>query len=115
MNAKPLKRRMIVFSVPERKKLAGSILYQANERRGSLSGSEEVWILENGPECRLRIPRGSKCYISDGFELEPTDLDLWADYENDPIFKDLREFAQSVEGKIKTSLIHEESLLAIEE
>lgn len=112
---KPLFDRLIVFSIPVRHKIEGSILYSGNPKRSSFNRAEEVWILEAGRECKEDFTRGSHAWINDSFELEPTELDLWQYHEHEPDFKELRSFALSVDGRVLTSLIKEGAILAIDD
>lgn len=68
-----------------------------------------------GPECKEQIAPGSHGWLDDSFQLEPTDLAIWSDYEDKPEFVRLKEFVQSVDGDVKVSIISEGSLLAIDD
>lgn len=110
---KPLHRKIFAFIVPERNRIAGSILYQPQANRGSLSSVQDIWILSVAKDCRSDWKRGDHCFITDGFEAEPVDLDLWDEYRDRPEFAGLRAFVESVEGKVKTTVVHEDSVLGI--
>jgi hypothetical protein len=111
---KPLKNRIIVFSVPVRRKLASG-LYKGNARRSAFNRAEEVWIVAYGPECKDKYLVGSHGWIDDSFQLEPTDLDLWDKMADMPEFCHLKSFVQSVDGDVLTSIILEDSLLCIDD
>jgi hypothetical protein len=108
----PRNRKLFVFSVPERAKFTGSSLYQPQANRGSLSRCEDIWVLTAAKDCRYEWKRGEHCFISDGFEAEPTELSLWDQYKDLPEFAELREFIANVGGKVRCQLVHEESVLA---
>jgi NADH:ubiquinone oxidoreductase subunit len=114
-NYKPLFDRLVVFSVPIRRRITGSVLYAGNAKRSSFNRAEEIWVLSNGPECREPLPRGTHAWLNDSFELEPTDLDLWSQHENDPEFARLKAFVQSVDGDVKTAIVKEAAILAVDD
>lgn len=111
----PILNRLFVFTVPEQEKFAGSVFYRTKTNDGYLSQCQPVWVLIPSRNCKEEWKRGQKCYIHDGFELDPTDLDLWPRYENEPEFKGLKEFVESVGGKVLTSVVAEGSILATED
>jgi len=104
-----------VFSVPVRERIEGSILYRGNAKRDSFNRAEEVWVISSGPECQEPLPTGTHCWINDSFELEPTDLNLWDDYKDDPVFTRLKSIVDNVLGVVKTSIISENSILAVDD
>lgn len=114
MRVFPLRKRYVAFSIPNREKIEGSILYRPKSSRGSYSRIEEIWILSRGKECVLDIEPGAHCWIDDSFELEPTNLDLWIEYCDKPEFKSLLEVQQKYGGEVKTSLVLEDSILVID-
>lgn len=112
---KPRNRRIIVFQLVERQKIAGSSLYMPNASRGSYTRAEDFWVLNSADDCRLPWPKGTHGLVSDGFELEPINLELWEEYKSDPAFVELRSYEQELEGKVVTKLLHEDSVLALVE
>lgn len=114
MEWRPRNKRLFVFSVPEKNKIKGSSLYQPKANRGFHTQTQECWILSAANDCQVNWKRGQKVYIHDGFELEPVDLDLWSEYQNDPAFASLKAFVAEVEGKVRTEIIAEGSILATE-
>lgn len=112
---KPLFDRLVVFSVPIRRRIEGSMLYRASGARYAFSRAEEIWILAAGPECKDTWIKGTHAWLNDSFELEPTDLDLWPQHENEPEFARLRDFVQSVDGDVKTSIVKEGAILAVDD
>lgn len=102
-----------MFSVPARLKLKSG-LFSGNSLRGSFSRAEEVWIIASGPQCELKLPKGSHCFIEDSFELESLGLDLWPEYKDDEAFSKLKELVEACDGTVKTSIILEDSLLVID-
>lgn len=114
-NYKPLFDRLVVFSVPVRNRIEGSVLYSGNAKRNSFNRAEEIWVLSCGPECVEPLPRGTHAWLNDSFELEPTDLNLWPDFEEDAIFARLKEFAHSVDGDVVTSIVKEAAILAVDD
>lgn len=115
MKATPRNRKIIVFTVPERSKIQGSILFKPKARTDMFSRCEEFWVLQPAPDCRDPWPVGQKGYISDAFELEPTNLNLWEEHASDPTFQALKAFSDEVAGDVVTQIIHEDSVLAIED
>jgi hypothetical protein len=111
----PLGSRYIVFSVPIRRKIPGSGLYKGNPKRYAFNRAEEIWILASGVECHEQLKPGTHCWLNDAFELEPTDLNLWDKFKDDPNFKRLKDFVDSVDGDVKTSIVSEVSLLAVDD
>jgi hypothetical protein len=112
MEWSPRNRKLFVFSVPERNKIAGSSLYQPQANRGSLTRCEDIWVLTAASDCTLPWKRGEHCFISDGFEADPTHLDLWDEYKDLPEFQELRDFVASVDGKVTCQVVHENSIMA---
>lgn len=109
----PLKKRLFVFAVKERSRFRlKSGLYLPNSSRGNLTRAEDVWVLNAASDCFLKWEQGKHLLITDGLELEPVDLDLWNKYKLEPAFADLNKFAEDVCGKVVTSIIHEDSILA---
>lgn len=110
---KPLRRRMFVFAVRERSRMrTKSGLYVPDSNRGMLTRAEDVWVLSAASDCRYNWTKGQHLLISDGFELEPVDLDLWEKYSDDKDFEFIKTFSQEVDGKVRTCVVHEESILA---
>lgn len=106
--------RYIVFTVPVRERLDGSILLTTKPWTNAYSRAEEAWIVSAGPESKLNLSRGTKCYLVDSFELEPTKLNLWDELKNDKEFESLLQFVNQVSGTVVTSVISENSLIAVE-
>lgn len=109
-----LRKRIIVFSVPIRRRLESG-LFVYNARREALFGAEDVWVVSSGNGVQEKLQPGQKGLISDGMELEPSDLDLWHTLKNEDVFKELKAFVESVDGEVRTQIIHESSLLAVYE
>lgn len=109
---KPLRRRMFVFTVKDRSRMkTKSGLYVGNHKRGNMTRAEDVWVLRQAHDCRIHWFKGQHLLISDAFELEPVNLDLWEKYQDDFEFAYLKNFVEEVQGKVVTSIIHEESVL----
>lgn len=87
-------------------------LYVANSNRGNMTRSEDIFVLSTADDCKTKWSKGQHLLVSDAFELEPVDLDLWEKYENDPAFAKLKKFNDEVQGKIVTTIVHETSILA---
>jgi hypothetical protein len=115
MNVKPLKNRYLVFSVPVRRKIEGSFLFKGNANRYAFNRAEEIWILACGPEVKEVFPVGTHAWLNDSFELEPTNIELWNECKDKPEFKRLQEFVDNCDGDVKTSLVSEDSILAIDD
>lgn len=110
---KPLKRRMFVFAVRERSRLrTKSGLYVPDSNRGTLTRAEDIWVLNSASDCRTAWKKGQHLLISDGFELEPVDLELWDKYKDEPEFAFIKSFSEEVLGKVHTCVVHEDSILA---
>lgn len=108
----PLNRRIFVFAVRNRQRLMNkSGLYVPNSHRGNLTRAEDVFVLSAAKDCRSPWKMGQHVLLSDAFELEPIDLDLWEKYQDEPAFSKLKEFADKVKGKVICTVTHEESIL----
>lgn len=113
---KPRNGRLFVFALTERAKIAGSRLYAPNSVRGSLTRAEDLWVLQAASDVKTEgLTPGVHVLVSDGFELEPAELDLWKHYENDPAFEALARVAKELEAKVETRIVHEASLLGVVE
>lgn len=86
-------------------------LYVPNSNRGNMTRSEDIFVLSVADDCRDKWQKGQHLLISDAFELEPVDLDLWDKYKDDPAFEKLKKFNDEVQGKIVTTIVHELSIL----
>lgn len=112
---RPTKARSLVFTVPIKRKIKGSLLYTPAPRRGSFSGAQKCWIIMQGPETQEKIPQGAMCYVHDGFEFEEIKLqDLWDELKNSPEFKKLKEYVDECDGEVAVQLVPESALLAVE-
>lgn len=109
-----LRKKLVVFSVPVRRKLKSGIIL-ANIRREALFRAEDVWIVSVGANVRESVKAGQKGIISDGMELESTDLNLWDSLKDLEEFKSLRDYVEEVDGEVRTQIITEDSLLAVYE
>lgn len=110
---RPLHKRIFVFCVRERQRLVGnSGLYVPDSRRGMLTRAEDVFVLTPADDCIHSWTRGQHLLIADGFELCAEEFDFWEKYQDDPAFKEVKEYAEKCEGKVHTSLISEGSVLA---
>ena len=108
----PLKRRIFCFAVRERSRLiTKSGLYIPESKRGMNTRAEDLWVLSGASDCLGKWHRGMHVIVSDGFELEPVNLELWDKYRYDPEFEYLLKFSERCEGKVTTCIIHEDSVL----
>lgn len=114
MKVTPLFKRYLVFHIPIRKKIKGSSLYLGNSRRGSYSRAEEVWIIEKGKECSYDLEKGDHCWLYDSFELTDCKLDLWDKFKDHQEFRALRDIQKECDGEVKTKLVIEDSILAVD-
>lgn len=115
MQLRPLYSRIIVFSVPVKRRRADSGLYLGHKLRGAFSEAQEAWIVATGPNVHHSFRQGQKVFVHDGFELEPTDLDYWDECKLLPSFAELARYVESVDGDVWTQMILEDSVLAYEE
>jgi hypothetical protein len=112
---KPTRARVLVFTVPVRRKIEGSLLYKPAPRRNSYIGSQECWIVSIGPEVREKLEIGAKAFVHDGFEFEEIKQDyLWDTLQNDERFKSLKAYVDLVEGDVVVNVVPESALLAVE-
>jgi hypothetical protein len=114
-NYQPLHKRLFAFSVPIQHKVAGSKLYRGAPRRGQFSEARPIWVVASAKDCVDTWSVGQKCYVSDGFALEPVDLGLWDEFKDLPEFADLRAFVEDVEGEVDTIVVNEGSILGVED
>lgn len=116
MKVLPLHKRWLVFEVPYKQKIEGSILYTPNSHRDSIHGAQKVWLIAAPPErTNADLNPGDCCYIQDGFDLLETDFDLWEELKDEPHFKNLKDYVERVDGVVRTKLVADGSLLAVEE
>lgn len=111
-NFKPLFRRLLVFTMPIRRKLEGSSLYLGHEKRGTFSTSQEAWVIAASDKCKTKWTRGTKVWVADGFEFDDFPHQIWDECEDEAVFCDLRSMQQAVDGVVVTSVITEDSILA---
>lgn len=107
--------RCLVFSVPVRNKIEGSILYRGKPKRYSYSRAEEIWIINCGQLCKEQFVAGTHAWVADSFELDESGLNLWDDFKDLPQFAMLKEFVQSVDGEVVTQIVRSDSLLAVDD
>jgi hypothetical protein len=112
---RPLFNRLIVFTVPVRRKSDTSGLYLGHRSRDTYSSCQEAWVVAPGPECRAPFAPGMRVFVHDAFELEPTDLNLWPELEAEPEFESLRRLVHECEGDVITQIVSELSILAFDE
>jgi hypothetical protein len=111
-----MKDRFLVFSVPIRRRLKGSILYTPSPRRNTINGVQECWVISAGAESISKHPMGTKCFVHDGFEFQSVKQEyLWDQLKEQEAFRSLREYVDQVEGEVAVELVPEGSILAIEE
>lgn len=101
--------------MPVRRKIHGSLLYTPSARRGSYEGCEEAWIVAQGPNVHHKFHAGQLIYVRDGFELEPTDMQLWDKYKDHEAFSHLKKLQEYYDGDIVTQIVIENSIEAYEE
>lgn len=106
--------RVLVFSMPEAEHTESGI-FLGHKRRGRFGNVTECWVVTAGPLCDEPFSQGSRVIVSDQFELEPTNLDLWKTFENDPAFASLRQAREKIGGRVVTQLVSENSILAVVE
>ncbi len=109
-----LRKKIVVFSMPIRRKTKSG-LYIYNTRRDALFHAEDIWIVSVGPSVRETIRPGQKGLISDGMELELSDLDMWEALKDNPLFAELKALQDEVDGEVRTQIITEDSLIAVYE
>lgn len=107
-----LGKKILVFSVPVRRRLKSG-LYVANARRDALFHGEDVWIVSVGPRVLEAMQPGQRGLISDGMELENSDLCFWDALKDKEIFKELKAYVEECDGEVRTQIITEDSLIAI--
>lgn len=110
MTIRPTFKRLVVFQLPERRRLKSG-LFSGAPRHGSISRYQELWVLAASPKCDNEYSKGLKVYCQDGFELYDTeDLDEWEKYKDDPAFQALKDLEVETEGKVITKLVPEGAL-----
>lgn len=113
---KPTKDRLLVFTMPVRRKHENSILYTPAPRRGSMSKAGECWIVECGKDVTTVFKRGQKVYTMDGFEFEPVPLPhLWEQVMNEDCFKSLKDLQDALDGDVHVNILTERQILAVED
>jgi len=114
---------MLVFAVRGKKKHGG--IYTPQKGFYDYHTMQPVWVAEMAGDCLLGeddgVQVGSKAYIFDIFELEPIPLpkDVLEGYVQCSEFADAADeiYAESQEydGVIEANVIHENSLIGVEE
>jgi len=113
-----LRHRVLVFTVPVRKKCLDSPILIPTGIRGAFTTQQDAWIVTVGEKVTSEVkdfPIGTQVILHDGFELEPTDLDLWHLYRDDARFAGLKAFAESCHGEVHTQLCLDDAILAVHE
>lgn len=80
------------------------------------STAKPVFIIQQAKDCSpetSEIAKGTKAFVSDGFELVES-KDLWEFYRDEPEFATLRSLIDKYGGKVKTAIVNELALLAVE-
>lgn len=111
---RPLFSRCIVFNVPKRYRTKSG-LFVGNAMRDAFKRIDDIWILAQGAGCDEIFPRGTRAIIQDGFELDPTNLNLWGEWKDDEAFKTLRAFVEEVDGEVHTQIVSQGSILGVYE
>ncbi len=110
-----LRNRLIVFSVPVRRKTKNG-LYVYNSKRAQYFGGEDVWVISAGDRVHEEaLKPGARAMVNDGMELEPSDLELWNDFKDNPLFAELKAYVEEVDGEVRTQIITEDSVIAVYE
>lgn len=116
MKVTPLHKRWLVFEVPYKQKLEGSMLYTPNSHRDSIHGAQKVWLISCSSEIgNTDLKRGDCCFVQDGFDLLDADFDLWDALKDEEEFQSLKAYVEKVDGIVRTKLVSDGSLLAVEE
>lgn len=106
-------RRIIGFAVKNRMKTDSGI-FKGQMKAGNVHGTQRVWIWQKGDGVRTDVRMGQECYLTDGFCLdEAPDLDHLVESVKE--FDELRDYAKSTEGNIRTVIFHEMSILAVKD
>ena len=112
----PTQKRLLVFTMPIRRKDANTKLYMPKVRRGSMSRAGECWIYAVGPNVVYPFKRGQKAYTMDGFEFEQVPLDgEWEKCMHLEEFKDLKQLQEDLDGDVHMNIVVERSILAVED
>lgn len=115
MTIRPTFKRLVVFQVPERRKLKSGLFVGA-PKNGSIGRWQELWVVAASPNCGFEYSKGVKVWVQDGFELyDIDDLGLWDELKDDPAFASLKAFAEECEGDVITKLVAEGSIDAFDE
>lgn len=83
--------------------------------RDAFKRVDDIWILAQGPSVDEIFPIGTRAIIQDGFELEPTNLNLWGDWQDHEAFRGLKSFVQEVDGEVLTQIVAQGSILGVYE
>ena len=112
----PTQKRLLVFTMPIRRRDAKTGLYTPRPRRGSMSRVGECWIYAVGPGVVYPFKRGQKAYTQDGFEFEKVNVDNeWEKCRDLKEFADLKKLQDDLDGDVQMEIVVESSILAVED
>lgn len=115
MDWKPRNKRLFVFSVPKKNRFAGSKLFKPKPLAGAYTEAQHIWVLSAADDCIERWAKGTRAMITDDFELEPVQLDMWEAHKDDTEFASLRKYIEEVDGEVECKIVSEGSILGIVE
>lgn len=110
---------LLVFAVKNKKKFKG-FYTPTKSSYADYYELMEVWIADMGPECHCiteGVGLGAKCYLLDVYELDTqVPLNIMKMYGDKVNFgEDIMKIAEDYDGDIEAFVIHENSLIAMDE
>jgi hypothetical protein len=111
---RPLGARIIVFHPVNRRKMASG-LFLGWEWRGNVHGAQWVYVVAQGPECKMKLASGTKALLEDSLVLDPEGLDIWEDYKALPEFSELARLQKETDCDIETRPVLERCLIALDD
>lgn len=118
---KPRPRRILVFAIRGKKKLGTLYTSAKIKDYSSFHEVQPVWFAAFGDDVRIRkegVEIGRKGYIQDAFELEMIPASAWAATAQllpEATRNEILAEAELHDGTITANIVHEDSIMALEE
>ena len=100
---------VLILATPTK---TGSI-YLGNPKRDTYRGAQRCFIYKASDDCKIDMPRGATVFVSDAFELDDF-KSCKGDLESSD-FDELRRFEELTESYLETKIVHEDSIIAIDD
>jgi len=112
-------KHLLVFAIRGQEKFKGFYTPQKNSFADYYQGLCPVWIADMSPDCdcvKEGMGLGAKAYVQDVFDLDPISPKIVKAYGPKVSFqKEILETLDSTGGRIEANVIHESSIVGMEE